>query len=169
MAHSATPCGSSSSIPHGSLRNTRKIPKGRGWIHYDPLKFAGFRWKLWCTYSILFIVFMFCRIYPNFDLARMVSGSPCMRNLCASGKTAFSGECMTLHVHLSRWASFLACATLHLSSKAVWIISTIRPSNEYIGNHFPQIFQKKTLWMRCFNGKINSSGALGPRNVEVIS
>ena len=26
----------------------------------------------------------------------------------------------------------------------------------------PQIFQKKTLWMRCFNGKINSSGALGP-------
>jgi hypothetical protein len=25
----------------------------------------------------------------------------------------------------------------------VWIISTIRPSNEYIGNHFPQIFKKK--------------------------
>jgi len=23
--------------------------------------------------------------------------------------------------------------------------------------------------MRCFNGKTNSSGALGPRNVEVIS
>lgn len=48
MAHSATPCGSSSSIPQGSLRNTRKCyPRAEDGSTMIHSSLPVFGWKLW--------------------------------------------------------------------------------------------------------------------------